>query len=409
MTPGCTEVMSAWPQIPRVLATLNTRLDRLVKPRVRLFGRSIPCFHVCGCVGLALAFALSQFVATYCDLSALVMALLALVAMVAFLAVGLLTTVIVGRETLVYLHHEVAILVTSGGVLWALDLPVLAYLDAVVLGVGGFLVCGRVGCLLVGCCHGRPAQWGVRYGPDHAREGFFAPYVGLRLLPVPLFESLWVLFVVAIGIGIVIIGYAPGAALAWYVSAYGLGRFGLEFLRGDLHRPYLGGLSHNQWLTLLLALVAAVAGLLGAVPAGVGLISEGVFFTLALFSVLIIVTRRRGCRWPDIVHPRHVAEVAALLYQWPAREEDALFVGTTSLGVQLSMGFSYDGGHHTHYGLSGKERVLSPQDASRLARALLRVRHAESRGGMLVSGHSEIFHLIVPATVEGTAVEAESG
>ena len=32
------------------------------------------------------------------------------------------------------------------------------YLDATALGLGAFLACGRVGCTLAGCCHGRPAS-----------------------------------------------------------------------------------------------------------------------------------------------------------------------------------------------------------------------------------------------------------
>ena len=43
----------------------------------------------------------------------------------------------------------------------ALELPVLPYLDLTCLGLGIFLVCGRQGCLMVGCCHGKPCGWGI--------------------------------------------------------------------------------------------------------------------------------------------------------------------------------------------------------------------------------------------------------
>ena len=44
-----------------------------------------------------------------------------------------------------------------------LDAPVLSYLDVTVLSLGLFLAWGRLGCLMAGCCHGRPQNWGVRY------------------------------------------------------------------------------------------------------------------------------------------------------------------------------------------------------------------------------------------------------
>ena len=125
------------------------------------------------------------------------------------------TKIVTGRESLVYYHHEVAILSVSAGLLTSVGLPVLPYLDVTALGLGVFLVCGRCGCLMVGCCHGKPFRWGLRYSEAHAREGFPAAcYVGARLFPVQALEALVVGTIVSACAIAVLRGAAPGTAVS---------------------------------------------------------------------------------------------------------------------------------------------------------------------------------------------------
>jgi len=56
-------------------------------------------------------------------------------------------------------------------------------------------------------------------------------------------ESVSVLVVVLVGVMLLQRGAAAGSVLAWYLVAYDLVRFGLEFPRGDDDRPYLWGFS----------------------------------------------------------------------------------------------------------------------------------------------------------------------
>ena len=105
---------------------------------------------------------------------------------------------------------------------------------------------------MVGCCHGRPHRWGVCYREEHAAVGFTPYFVGVRLFPIQAVESLWVFCIVTTGVTFVLNGRPAGAALAWYVVTYDLGRFCFEFLRGDPDRPYLWGFSQPQWISLLL-------------------------------------------------------------------------------------------------------------------------------------------------------------
>lgn len=80
-----------------------------------------------------------------------------------FLALAMAAKIVPGKETLVYYQHEIAVMITATFLWRMLRQPVLCYLDVTILGVGLFLAFGRVGCLMVGCCHGRPSPWGVCY------------------------------------------------------------------------------------------------------------------------------------------------------------------------------------------------------------------------------------------------------
>lgn len=399
ITPRYVETVSAGPprDAQRVVRCLNLALDRLVRPEVKLLGRAVSAFHVCGVVGLGLAIAVSQFLADRRDLSASVLALLTVVSVAAFLVVVVVTMLVTGQETLVYYHHEIAVLAASAGVLSALDRPILAYLDAVVLGVGCFLACGRIGCLLVGCCHGRPAGLGARYGRDHVRDGFFTPYAGARLLPVPLLESLWVLAILAVGIVIVAAPLPPGTALGWYVAMYGIGRFALEFLRGDAGRPYLWGLSHAQWIALVLALGLVGTERLGVLPSDLSSIYAGSLAAISASSVAAGIRRARGGRARDLLGARHVAEVAAILDRQAVVEAPTPAVETTSLGVRISVGVVHSGERFIHYGISASTGAMSVRDAGRLARVILLIRHLETRTGLLLSGQGGVFHFLVAA------------
>ena len=225
----------------------------MIGPEVR--GR--PAFTLCGLVGTALAVASGLALAATGGADLGVMVVVSAVACAAFLALALAEKVLCGVERLVYYHHLAAVLGVAALVPWAFGEPVLPFLDAAAVGLGVFLACGRVGCLLAGCCHGRPAGRGVRYTAAHAAEGFPAHLVGVPLVPVQALEAAGVLAIAASGAGLVTAGAEPGTALAWYLSGYAALRFGLELLRGDTPRPYLAGLSAAQWTSLAIALGVA--------------------------------------------------------------------------------------------------------------------------------------------------------
>lgn len=83
---------------------------------------------------------------------------------------------------------------------------------------------GRIGCLLGGCCYGKPSKWGIVY---KAGTPAYEVYGAERLLPVPIIETvlLLLLFCIVIRIG--------KKSVSIYLTGYSIIRFFLEFLRGD--------------------------------------------------------------------------------------------------------------------------------------------------------------------------------
>src|SRR5207302_11504495 len=133
----------------------NSTLDRLVRPEIHVLKWPWPTLQVCGYTGLALAILLSLALVIYQSLSLWIMISIILGAVFTFFAQAIITKMIIGEEDLVYYHHEIAVLSMAALFLWIIRQPILPYLVATLLGVGIFLACGRVGCLMVGCCHGR--------------------------------------------------------------------------------------------------------------------------------------------------------------------------------------------------------------------------------------------------------------
>jgi hypothetical protein len=380
---------------------LGRALDAVARPHLRVLGRERSSFLVCGFTGLGLAVLLASGLTVYRGLSLWVLGAAVVTACATFLALAMATKIVIGEERLIYYHHEVAILTTVTAMLWLTGQPVLAYLDVTLLGVGTFLFAGRVGCFMVGCCHGRPHRFGVCYRREHADAGFAAPFVGVRLFPIQLVESAWVFATVAIGAGMMLNGAPAGAALAWYVVVYDVGRFGFEFARGDT-RPYRSGFSEAQWTSLLLMLVIVAAELRGAIPLhGWHLVAAaGMVGTMAAVTVRRRLRRDDRYRLLSARHIREVADAVDLLARADAHpaavHEGATVVNvaSTSAGLHISAGSVGEAeGALRHYTVSA-ESALGEADADAMAGLLLQLRHPD-QAAEVVPGREGVFHLLV--------------
>jgi Prolipoprotein diacylglyceryl transferase/Domain of unknown function (DUF4157) len=396
----------------RAEAGLNAILDRLVRLRLRVLERPVPAFQLCGIGGWITAFLLAIGLGTPRGLSAGFMAVILAATVVTFLALVMATKVVTGKERIVYYHHEIVVLAVVAVLLWVSRQPLLPYLDVTILGLGLFLACGRLGCFMVGCCHGRPYRLGASYRSEHAEAGFTPYYVGVRLFPVQLVESLWVLVVVAIGSGFVLRGDPPGTALTWYVVTYDVGRFALEFTRGDAERPYHLGFSEPQWISLVLTWMVPAAGLAGLLPFQAWHAGAAAALALAMVTIAIC-RRRRSTPTHRLLHPHHVKEIAEAVdavsntatapvprYRWraarpPASAPVAIAAGCTSLGIRISAGTRARGAARPdHYALSHRDGGLSEETARVLAGLILQLRHAVGAGEVL-RGRHDVFHLVI--------------
>jgi hypothetical protein len=381
-------------------------LDRLVQPEIRLFSTGRPAFRVCGYAGLAAAVGTGFGLSVALKLSPLVLVVMLLSSLATFLGLAMAVKVISGEENLIYYHQQLAIIAVVASVLWMMRQPVLPYLDVTILAVGLFLAFGRWGCLMVGCCHGRPHGWGVCYREEHAAIGFTPYFVGVRLFPVQLVEALCVCGVVAFGVLIILSGGRPGEALAWYVVAYGVLRFVLEFLRGDPARHYLLGFSEAQWTSLVLTCAAVFAELSGA---GSFHLWHAAATVLMAATMIVVAVRRRSdetARY-SLLHPRHVREVAEAFEALNGlalenvsgladnTESSSVHVARTSRDIQISTSVIPDAdGLIHHYTLSKRKELMTEDVAGTVAGLILKLRHP-SAPCEIVRGSEGVFHALV--------------
>jgi hypothetical protein len=364
----------------------------MLRPTLTVFGRTISAFHFWGLVGFTAAVAAALVLGARLGLSLTLFALLAAAAAGAFVGLALLTRAMLGEERLVYYHHEAAVLLLSAILLHALGRPVLRYLDVVGIALGLFLACGRVGCWMVGCCHGRPHASGLRYRAEHAEAGFSQAFVGVPLVPVQAVESLAVLSLTAVAIVRVESGSAAGATLSMQLVCYSVVRVFLELARGDRGRPEWGGLSEAQWLSVAIAMAVAGAEQAGWLPSSTWHVLAAA--SLAIAAGGIAVVRQRRGQLYRLLTPSHVEEVARALVAGAAVPRPAappVRVYATSLGVCLSSCAVADAaGEARIYTLSGVDTA-----AARLLSSLILQLHPSKGHRELVERRPGLFQLVV--------------
>lgn len=170
--------------------------------------------------------------------------------------------------------RELLSLVRAGGVfyggliaavavgLWLVrryKLPPWTTADLMAPGIALGHVVGRFGCLLAGCCYGRPTDvpWAVTFTDPLAAANVGTP-LQIPLHPTQLYDAGAELLILALLLSTERKGRPFAGRTFWaYMLLYGVSRFIIEFYRGDISRgTVMGSLSTSQFVSLLLVPVS---------------------------------------------------------------------------------------------------------------------------------------------------------
>jgi len=263
---------------------INTLLDELPRAYVRLGGGLVPSYFFFGLTGVVMGATAMVVLALFGLANVSVVLSLGAVSCVVFLTTAFLRKRLSGLEGHNLFEDLFAVVLVAAALLAALGLAVLPHLDLLAVGLSVFLIFGRCGCLVSGCCYGRPAGLGLRYP---AECGHIDPMV--RRFPVQLVEIILWTALSATGSVLVLATAPPGSTLAFVLVVYGLARCFIERLR-DVHGSGTTAKSRTVWL----ALIAIATGIVLA--DGAALLSRAMAFLTACgaaATALLIGARRR--------------------------------------------------------------------------------------------------------------------
>jgi phosphatidylglycerol:prolipoprotein diacylglycerol transferase len=131
-------------------------------------------------------------------------------------------------------------------------LPMWTTADLFAPGIALGHVIGRLGCLLAGCCYGRPTDvpWAITFTDPVAAANVGTP-LGIPLHPTQLYDAGAELLIM---IGLLLTERKgrtyPGRTFWLYILLYGVSRFIIEMYRGD-ERGAMLGLSTSQFISVL--------------------------------------------------------------------------------------------------------------------------------------------------------------
>ena len=112
---------------------------------------------------------------------------------------------------------------------------------------------GRIGCFLGGCCYGIECDFGFVY-----ENALVESANGVRRFPVQLVESGFEFLLFALILFMFIKGIQKHRLFLWYLFIYSIGRFILEFFRGDEYRGFVGFLSTSQFISVFIFAVSLI-------------------------------------------------------------------------------------------------------------------------------------------------------
>jgi phosphatidylglycerol---prolipoprotein diacylglyceryl transferase len=144
--------------------------------------------------------------------------------------------------------------------MWRYRMPLWTTTDVFAPGIALGHAVGRLGCLLAGCCFGRPTSvpWAITFHSSVAAANVGTP-LGVPLHPTQLYEAAAELIILAVLLASEHRGRIFAGRTFWaYLFLYGISRFVIEFYRGDNRGMVLGVLSTSQFVSLVLVPLSIV-------------------------------------------------------------------------------------------------------------------------------------------------------
>ena len=125
------------------------------------------------------------------------------------------------------------------------------YFDIVLPSVAVAQAFGRIGCFMAGCCYGKEtSKW---YGIAFSHSDY-APN-GVKMIPTQLLSSAGMFLIAGLLFWYAYHAKKSGQVGAVYLVLYSIGRFGIEFLRGDIARGSVGVFSTSQFISLFIVVI----------------------------------------------------------------------------------------------------------------------------------------------------------
>lgn len=132
-------------------------------------------------------------------------------------------------------------------------IDVIKYIPELVPGLCIAHSCGRIGCSLAGCCHGKITTGRLYFRYSHS----IAAPNNVNLFPVQGIEA-FLVFLIGLICFIIVLKKIKFNVLYLYIAAYSVIRFILEFFRGDKERGFFLVLSTSQIISILGLLIVLV-------------------------------------------------------------------------------------------------------------------------------------------------------
>ena len=144
--------------------------------------------------------------------------------------------------------------------IWRHRMPMWTTTDVFAPGIALGHVVGRLGCLLAGCCFGRPTSvpWAISFHDPNAFATSGTP-LGVSLHPTQLYEAGAEALILAFLLAFERRGRPfPGRTFWSYMLLYGVSRFIIEFYRGDPRGTVFDALSTSQFVSVILVPLSVI-------------------------------------------------------------------------------------------------------------------------------------------------------